>query len=371
MAVQSQLCWHPSAHHEDRQLRYELGNGKVHDRHARAPKKIQLFPHHKNDRDDGQPPVVLRINQGPPSSIITDLPGHTPAENQARSRIIYGQRAALEAEAGYARVLAQIMLLADLTDVEACARARERTRRIQDARNQVRRDKKDAQCRAEHEQWLASRPSLPQPNKIRLIYPQGKRAQRTEPLTEDDLYLTAARPEFLAHPLILHVEAAQINSTYPGWNTSEVEYSWDGLQFPPLAWMAKRKPAVAVDEEDFNDGSDSDDSADGYVPRQSVPRIHRVPDESTTITTSGRSRLKRSTVPTPASPAKKSRVALNVDAAPAPTRSGDLGNDWSRDFEEFDAEYGPGMDRGPRGLRDSVSWGFCQPDWKTECCGPG
>ena len=121
--------------------------------------------------------------------------------------------------------------------------------------------------------------------------------------------------------------------------------------------MLKRKQAVTVDEEDLNDGSGSDDSAAGYVPRNAIPRVHDVPDEATTITTAGKTRLKRSAVPMPASPAKKTAAALNPDAAPAPIPGPDFGHDWSGDFADFDAEYGPGMDAGPRALRDSVSPG--------------
>ncbi|KAF7349654.1 CxC2 domain-containing protein [Mycena sanguinolenta] len=116
----------------------------------------------------------------------------------------------------------------------------------------------------------------------------------------------------------------------------------------------KRKQAVTVDEEDLNDGSDSDDSALGYVPRTAVRRVHNVPDESRTITTTGRNRVKRSTVATPASPSKKSAILLNPNVAPPPPIPAmELSGDWTGDFEDFDAEYGPGMDAGPRAIRDS------------------
>ncbi|KAJ6515210.1 hypothetical protein C8R45DRAFT_1086424 [Mycena sanguinolenta] len=117
--------------------------------------------------------------------------------------------------------------------------------------------------------------------------------------------------------------------------------------------MSKRKQLVSVDEDDFNDGSDSDDSAVGYAPRSSAPRMHSVPDESTTIPTTGRTRTIRSTVPVPASPAKKSKVQLNAAIAPAMAVNLEQRVDWSSEFQEFDAEYGPGIDAGPRALRDS------------------
>ncbi|KAJ7212388.1 hypothetical protein B0H12DRAFT_1079444 [Mycena haematopus] len=116
----------------------------------------------------------------------------------------------------------------------------------------------------------------------------------------------------------------------------------------------KRKARFAVDDEDLNEGSDSDDSDNGYVPRQNVERIHLIPDEAISISSDGRYRSSRSLVPTPASPAKKSQVTLNRDAAPPdalPQES--LRHDWEAEYSEFDAEYGPGMVPPSREQRDS------------------
>ncbi|KAJ7793029.1 hypothetical protein B0H14DRAFT_3498562 [Mycena olivaceomarginata] len=127
----------------------------------------------------------------------------------------------------------------------------------------------------------------------------------------------------------------------------------------------KRKNLHA-DEDDLNDGSDSDDSADGYLPRQRVERVHFVPDESITIAATGQTRSTKSTVPTPASPAKKSRVTLNTDAhppSPSPPPE-DLCTDWQADFSEFDAEYGLGLEKPSRDLRalDNPHAQFAQED---------
>ncbi|KAJ6484707.1 hypothetical protein C8R45DRAFT_1147586 [Mycena sanguinolenta] len=136
-----------------------------------------------------------------------------------------------------------------------------------------------------------------------------------------------------------------------GVNTGTLVVRCLGLLF---SWaMAKRKPTVTVDEEDLNDGSGSEDSAAGYVPRNVVQRLHNMADEATTITTTGRTRVIRSAVATPASPPKKRAGVLNPDAASAAIQGPDLGHDWSGDFTDFDAEYGPGIDAGPRALRDS------------------
>jgi hypothetical protein len=124
-------------------------------------------------------------------------------------------------------------------------------------------------------------------------------------------------------------------------------------------WKAMAPPKrknLHADEDNLNDGSDSDDSADGYLPRQRVERVHFVLDESITIAATGQTRSTKSTVPTPASPAKKSRVTLNTDArppSPSPPPE-DLRTDWQADFSEFDAEYGPGLEKPSRDLRASV-----------------
>lgn len=51
--------------------------------------------------------------------------------------------------------------------------------------------------------------------------------------------------------------------------------------------MTKRKVTYVAEDEDFNDGSDSDDSDTGYVPRVGVDRIHHVPEESISVAVDG------------------------------------------------------------------------------------
>jgi hypothetical protein len=120
--------------------------------------------------------------------------------------------------------------------------------------------------------------------------------------------------------------------------------------------MAKRK-VLYVEEDDLNDGSDSDDSQEGYLPRTRGQRVHYIPAETITMGSHG-VRSTMSSIPTPASPAKKSKVTLKPDVPAAPAFSFD---DWEADYAEFDAEFGPGMQTtGPRKLRESVSlaWRF-------------
>lgn len=115
--------------------------------------------------------------------------------------------------------------------------------------------------------------------------------------------------------------------------------------------MPKRK-ALYVKEDDLNDGSDSDDSQEGYLPRERGQRVHYIAAETITTGTRG-VRSTMSSVPTPASPAKKSRITLKPDIPAAPAFPLD---DWEADYAEFDAEFGPGMQpTGPHKLRESVS----------------
>ncbi|KAJ7798239.1 hypothetical protein B0H14DRAFT_3492715 [Mycena olivaceomarginata] len=118
--------------------------------------------------------------------------------------------------------------------------------------------------------------------------------------------------------------------------------------------LPKRKNRVFRDDDDLNDGSGSDDSDVGYMPRQAAPRIHYVQDESTTVTTTGgRIRYNKSTVPTPASPAKKSQHKIQEAPPLSQTPNDNVRESWDADFADFDAEYGPGLEKEARDLRDS------------------
>ncbi|KAJ7653994.1 hypothetical protein DFH06DRAFT_1330093 [Mycena polygramma] len=118
--------------------------------------------------------------------------------------------------------------------------------------------------------------------------------------------------------------------------------------------MSKRKATVVeVEDEDFNDGSNSEDE-ETYVPlpRHAADRVHFVPDESFTFTEDGRLRSTMNSVPTPASPPKKSKAALNPNVAPTPQPQAGL-QDWETDFSEFDADYGIGIQKAARDPRAS------------------
>ncbi|KAJ6470678.1 hypothetical protein C8R47DRAFT_1222567 [Mycena vitilis] len=111
----------------------------------------------------------------------------------------------------------------------------------------------------------------------------------------------------------------------------------------------KRKAFVSeIDEEDINDGSDSDNEIEGYVARNREPRVHLVPDETISFGENGALRSTFTSVRTPASPAKKSRLPAERPPSPVADRTG-----WLEDYSEFDAEYGLGVQQPPRDARAS------------------
>ncbi|KAJ7044257.1 hypothetical protein C8F04DRAFT_1250200 [Mycena alexandri] len=117
--------------------------------------------------------------------------------------------------------------------------------------------------------------------------------------------------------------------------------------------MPPKRKLTIVDDDDLNDGSDSDHSVEGYAPRSGGHRIHYVPDETISVAKDGRILASFSTVPTPASPSKKTRGLLNPDIVP-PEPEPEAPANWQQDFSEFDSEYGPGLQNtGPRALRSS------------------
>jgi hypothetical protein len=124
-----------------------------------------------------------------------------------------------------------------------------------------------------------------------------------------------------------------------------------------MARGSKRK--VLADEDDLNDGSYSDDSAEGYVLPPTVNRVNYIPHQSVTVTAAGRARTTKSLIATPASPTKKIPGGPKTSRAPPPppppTSAAAASQDWDGDFADFDNEYGLGLQKPPRALRDSVS----------------
>ncbi|KAJ7769740.1 hypothetical protein B0H14DRAFT_2632705 [Mycena olivaceomarginata] len=217
---------------------------------------------------------------------------YTIAERRARSILIQKQRAQLVEEAGYTRMLHQISLLNELTD-GASARALARAHRLEVAcktvRDDARRRQIDIRCRLEREERLQSHPRPPPPpppkNRTRPVPKQGKREQRAQPLSADDLYLDDVRPLSVSNPSILHtcilcfnakshpvfcrmeitrkpvahdVEAAAIERAHHNWDQSSVAYSWDGLSFPwanriitTLSSTIGTMPTTVADAEKF------------------------------------------------------------------------------------------------------------------------
>lgn len=117
---------------------------------------------------------------------------------------------------------------------------------------------------------------------------------------------------------------------------------------------AKRKARVSVQEDDVNDGSGSDISDEDYIPRAGVQRLHHIHDETISATSRGRIRATVARHAIPASPSKKSEAVLNPDLPPSDDPEPAL-RSWEPEYSEFDAEYGPGLQSGPRDLRGSVS----------------
>ncbi|KAJ7760606.1 hypothetical protein B0H14DRAFT_3511096 [Mycena olivaceomarginata] len=120
--------------------------------------------------------------------------------------------------------------------------------------------------------------------------------------------------------------------------------------------MGKRKATFIEEDLIVNNGSKSDDSANRYLPRAAMQQVHDVLTESITFTTNGKARSSWSNFPTPASPAKKSKIVLQLDPSPADAEE-NLHRNWDADFADFDAEYRPGIDEGPCAKRDSVRQG--------------
>jgi hypothetical protein len=111
--------------------------------------------------------------------------------------------------------------------------------------------------------------------------------------------------------------------------------------------MGKRKATFIEEDLIFNNGSESDDSADRYLPRAAMQQVHDVLTESITFTTNGKAWSSWSNFPAPASPAKKSKIVLQLDLSPADAEE-NLHCNWDADFADVDAEYGPGINEGTR-----------------------
>ncbi|KAJ7776683.1 hypothetical protein B0H14DRAFT_2631689 [Mycena olivaceomarginata] len=122
--------------------------------------------------------------------------------------------------------------------------------------------------------------------------------------------------------------------------------------------MTKRKKATSIKiyDNDLNDGSGSDDAATGYTPRaatQQTQRVHHLSEETVSVGADGRLLSTFTQLAVPASPSKRARAALNPDNPPSPPEPVPSSESWIEDFSEFDAEYGPGLQSGPRELRGS------------------
>jgi hypothetical protein len=118
------------------------------------------------------------------------------------------------------------------------------------------------------------------------------------------------------------------------------------------------KHKVYANEDDLNDGSYSNNSAEGYVPPLTTNHVSYIPHQSVTVIAAGRACSSKSLIATPASLTKKILGGPKTSRAPLPQPPDpepDTSQDWDGDFAEFDAEYGPRLQKPPRALGDSVS----------------
>jgi hypothetical protein len=114
--------------------------------------------------------------------------------------------------------------------------------------------------------------------------------------------------------------------------------------------MAPKRKHVFIEDEDVNDGSDSDQSQDGYAPHARGQRVEQVQHQAIRISFTGRVTSSVNTIAAPASPSKRSQIP-RPPFRPPPDK---LRVDWESEYAEFDAEYGPGLEQDPQELRDSV-----------------
>ncbi|KAJ6477126.1 hypothetical protein C8R47DRAFT_1140796 [Mycena vitilis] len=228
------------------------------------PDEQHLFP--LVDGRVVEPQRTRLVFPNPPSIIVQDLyHGQSREDYVARARLIRRERARLEEEAGYGRMLAQISLVNEITGY---GKYQEKQRR-----------------QADQERRRPQRPPpAPRRPAIRLIAPDGRRRERDTPLTVEDLYLDDARPPDITYPKLQHIcilclgmkshpvsyfncghthcfvcirvrvetswscpdcgtiitrpprksdaEEAAIKADFGDWDRSKVSYSWAGLSFP-------------------------------------------------------------------------------------------------------------------------------------------
>lgn len=114
------------------------------------------------------------------------------------------------------------------------------------------------------------------------------------------------------------------------------------------------KHKFAANNDNLNDGSDSNGLLEDYAPHAGGHRVHHIVNKSFSIAHDSRIHLTFTTVETPVSPAKNFRVTLNPEIPLMPAAPSTK-PDWIEDFSEFDTEYGPRLQQGPRDLCSLVS----------------
>ncbi|KAJ7734901.1 hypothetical protein B0H14DRAFT_3516996 [Mycena olivaceomarginata] len=221
--------------------------------------------------------------RGPPSLIISNVPGpRSLSEIRKRYAITNDQHTFLEEAGGHSQMLAHVATLGEIEAYSMWREAQERATQAvltQAERARRRRERKDAQGRAEYEKRRVMRVFPP----VGIFRREGRRLERATPLTTAELYLNDARPPSISSPPVLltcplcfnlkshpvsykcghshcyvcirvwlesswacptcakTITAAPIPEpddqtaiavSFPGWDDSEVAYGWDGLRFP-------------------------------------------------------------------------------------------------------------------------------------------
>ncbi|KAJ7657370.1 hypothetical protein DFH06DRAFT_1328182 [Mycena polygramma] len=250
------------------------------------------------NRDGTVPDLTRDSRRGPASEIIQDSPfTSTRAESVARARVIRTLREGMQREGGYIRMLGHLTLCEEITgygvfsSAKCAALERERAeyaafsraKELSIEKVHIRRLAFEARDKLARDAYRRAHPPSSVRHGLRLIDNRGGRIQREEALTEDDLYLTDARPVEIGYARLAHLcslchgvkshpviypckhshcyvcirisletswacpeckeglrraplasaqEAASIAEDHGNWDPSEVSMSWKGLSFP-------------------------------------------------------------------------------------------------------------------------------------------
>ncbi|KAJ6517929.1 hypothetical protein C8R47DRAFT_1205026 [Mycena vitilis] len=176
------------------------------------------------NRDGSIPFLATSLFRGYASEIIQDSPFTTTrAEYVARARVLRRLRDGMRREAGYGRMMSHLTMCEEVTGYGAFLaakalaaegeRARLATRLSAEAavveKARARRERVEARNqdlnRRDQEAHRRAHPPSTVRRGLRIINNLGSRVAREEPLKEDDLYLTDARPPDIQYARLAHI----------------------------------------------------------------------------------------------------------------------------------------------------------------------